>query len=134
VLLVQETMVCVAKAREIFVKLLPHWYFYGVDSSGHSGGMLTTWNPRKVEFSAFLTPAGILLEGFVKDLDRRMKLINCYGPYSDREVFWKAIKRDGILNKHNLVLGGDLNFTTSCKGKCGESMPEQMPCILILAS
>jgi hypothetical protein len=106
-------MVCEAKAREFFVKLLPNWYFCGVDSSRLSGGMLTAWNPRKDEFSSFLTPAGILLDGLVKDLNKRLKLINCYGPYSDREVFWEVIKRDGILNEHNLILGGNLNFTTS---------------------
>jgi hypothetical protein len=67
--------------------------------------LLTAWNPRKDDFSSFLTPAGILLEGTVKDLDRRMKVINCYGPYSDREAFWEAIKRDGILKEQNLILG-----------------------------
>jgi exonuclease III len=76
VLLIQETMVCEAKAREIFVKLLPTWYFCGVDSSGLSGGLLTAWNPRKDDFYAFLTPAGILLDGVVKDLNKRLKLIN----------------------------------------------------------
>jgi hypothetical protein len=54
-----------------------------------------------------------LLDGVVKDLSKRLKLINCYGPYSDREVFWEVIKRDGFLKEQNLILGGDLNFTTS---------------------
>jgi hypothetical protein len=68
---------------------------------------------KKDEFSTFLTPAGILLDGLVKDLNKRLKVINCYGPYSDREEFWEDIKRDGVLKEHNLILGGDLNFTTS---------------------
>jgi hypothetical protein len=78
-----------------------------VDSSGLSRGLLSVWNPKKVDFSAYLTPAGIMLEGYVKDLDKRLKLINCYGPYSDREVFWENIKRDGLLKEHSLIfLGG----------------------------
>jgi hypothetical protein len=68
----------------------------------------------------FFTPAGILLEGVVKDLNLNLKLINCYGPYSDREVFWEGIKREGILNEDNLILGGDLNFTTSSREVWGE--------------
>ena len=56
-----------------------------------------------------------MLDGIVKELDKRLKLINCYGPYLDREAFWEAIKRDGILNEHYLVLGGDLNFITSSR-------------------
>jgi hypothetical protein len=62
-----------------------------------------------------LIPARILLDGRVKDLDRSMKLINCYGPYSDREVFWEAIRREGLFKEKKLILGGDLNFTTSFK-------------------
>jgi exonuclease III len=104
VLLIQETMVCEEKARELFVKLLPNWYFCGVDSTGLSGGLLTAWNPRKADCYAFLTPAGILLDGVVKDINKRLKVINCYGPYAEREVFWENIKRDGILKEQNLIL------------------------------
>jgi hypothetical protein len=98
-------MFCVTKSREFFVRLLPQWFFCGVDSLGLSGGVLTAWNPRKYDFSAFLTFAGILLEGAVKYLDRRMKVINCYGPYLDREALWEALKRYGILKEQNLILG-----------------------------
>jgi hypothetical protein len=96
-----------------FSKLLPTWNLCGVDSLGLSGGLLSAWNPRRDDFSTFLTPAGILLDGLVKDLNKRLKLVNCYGPYGDRQEFWDKIKRDGLLKDHNLILGGDLNFTTS---------------------
>jgi exonuclease III len=115
VLLLQETMVSATKARETIVKILPNWYSCGVDSTGLSGGLLTVWNPKKVDFNAYLTSAGIMLEGTVKDLDKKLKLINCYGPYLDREVFWETIKREGLLKEHSLILGGDLNFTTSSR-------------------
>jgi endonuclease/exonuclease/phosphatase family metal-dependent hydrolase len=119
VMFIQETMVCESKAREIFVKLLPNWYFCGVDSTRLSGGLLTPWDPRKDDFFAYLTIAGILLDGVVKDLNKRLKLINYYGPYSDREVFWEAIKRDGLLKEQNVIMGGDLNFTTSSREMWG---------------
>jgi len=86
-----------------------------VDSLGLSRGLLSAWNPRKDDFSAFPTPTDILLEGTVKDMDKRMKVINCYGLYSDREVFWEAITRYNIFKEQNLILGSDLNFTTSCR-------------------
>jgi hypothetical protein len=44
VLFIQETMVSVEKARGCFVKLLPNWFFCGVDSCGLSGGLLSAWN------------------------------------------------------------------------------------------
>jgi len=84
VLLIQETMVGVDKARSLFVKLLPHWYFCGVDSTRLSGGILSAWNPRKADFLSYLSPTGILLEGHVIELDRGLKVINYYRPYSDK--------------------------------------------------
>jgi hypothetical protein len=60
-----------------------------------------------------MTSAGILFDGLVKDLNKRLKLINCYCPYGDIHELWDTIKRDGLLKDNNLILGGDLNFTIS---------------------
>jgi len=60
------------------------------------------------------------LDGVVKDINKRMEMINCYGTYSDREVFWEGIKREGLINEHNLILGGDLNIATSSRKVWGE--------------
>jgi hypothetical protein len=84
-----------------------------VDFIGLSGGILYAWSPRKDYVSTYLAHVGIMLDGHVKDLDRSMNLINLYGPYSDREVFWEAIKTEGLFKEQNLILGGELNFTTS---------------------
>jgi hypothetical protein len=52
------------------------------------------------------------MDGLVKDLNKSLKLLNCYGPYFDREGFWEVVKKDGLINEPNLIMGGDLNFTT----------------------
>jgi hypothetical protein len=52
-LLIQEIMVFVEKAKELFVKLFPTWDFCGVDSLGLFGGMLIAWNPVKADFNVF---------------------------------------------------------------------------------
>jgi hypothetical protein len=54
-----------------------------------------------------------MLDGVVKDLNKWLKVLNCYGPCAEREVFWENIKRDGLLKEQNLILGGDLDLTTS---------------------
>jgi hypothetical protein len=61
-----------------------------------------------------------IAEGVVKYLNLNLKLINCYGPYANREVFWEGIKRKGILNEDKLIFGGDLNFTTLSREFWGE--------------
>jgi len=76
---------------------------------------------HKTEFDALMMPAGILLEGVVKDINIKVNLINCYGSYADRVVFWEDIKRIRIFDVENLILGGDLNFTASSKEFRGDS-------------
>ena len=38
-------------------------------------------------------------------------VINCYGPYRNRDLFWDKVLRGGLLSAPNLILGGDLNLT-----------------------
>jgi hypothetical protein len=56
----------------------------------------------------------------VKDTNLKLKLINCYGSYADRVMFWEDLKRFGIFDMENLIMGGDLNFTTSSREVWGE--------------
>ena len=40
-----------------------------------------------------------------------ISVLNVYGPYKDRELFWDKCLRGGLLSTLNLVLDGDLNLT-----------------------
>ena len=40
-----------------------------------------------------------------------INILNVYGPYRDRELFWDNSLRGGLLNLPHLVIGGDLNLT-----------------------
>jgi hypothetical protein len=84
-------------------------------------GLLSAWNTKKTNFNAFLTHVGILLEGFVKKINKNLKLINCYGPYADKQSLWNTIKKDGILKESNLILCGDLNFKISTRETWGNN-------------
>jgi hypothetical protein len=86
-----------------------------VDSRGLSGALLSAWNPQKFNFTTFMTPARILLDGFVKQINKKLKLVNCYRPYGDRQLFWNNAQGDDILKESDLILGGDLNFTVSTR-------------------
>jgi len=113
--MIEETMVVVVKAREVFSNFFPTWNFCVVNSKGLSRGLVSAWNPKKANLNSFLTPAGILLEGFVNKINLNFKLLNCYGSYVERQSFRDFIKNDGILKEPNLILGGDLNFTISAR-------------------
>jgi hypothetical protein len=86
-----------------------------MDPNGRSGGLLVGWNPVLAEFNALGTNAGIFLEGRFKNTAEKVKLLNCYAPYKDRERFWQPIVDSGLLKEPRLIIGGDLNFTLSSR-------------------
>jgi hypothetical protein len=85
--MIQETMVLGVKAREVFSIFFPTWNFCVVDSKGFSRGLLSAWNPKKAMLNVFLNLAGILLEGFVKQINLNLNLLNCYASYAKRQRF-----------------------------------------------
>ena len=85
--MIQETMVDGFNEREVFSRIFLAWYFYAVDSKGFFRGLQSAWNTKKTNFNAFFTLARILLEGFVKRFNKKLKLINCYGSYANKQSF-----------------------------------------------
>jgi endonuclease/exonuclease/phosphatase family metal-dependent hydrolase len=55
---------------------------------------------------------GILLTGIHIPDKRRISLINVYGPCTGRRLFWENLEAKGLLDLSNLILAGDLNFST----------------------
>jgi endonuclease/exonuclease/phosphatase family metal-dependent hydrolase len=54
-----------------------------------------------------------LLTGFHIPDNNRICFINAYGPCTGRRLFWEQVDSNGLLAQENLILVGDLNFTTS---------------------
>lgn len=103
----------VVKACNLFLKLFPGWEVRATDALGRSRGLLCIWKSMVFDFDAYFTPVGILLGGRIKGYEETMKIINCYDPYKDREVFSDNVVECGLLKERNIILGGDLNFTLS---------------------
>jgi hypothetical protein len=75
-----------------------------LDPNGRSGNLLVGWNPTLAEFCACGTSAGIFLEGRFKHSAEKVKLLNCYAPYKERESFWQPIIDSGLLAEQALLL------------------------------
>jgi hypothetical protein len=41
----------------------------------------------------------------------KIKLLNFYDPYKERELLWQPIIDSGLLREEGIIVGGDLNFT-----------------------
>ena len=55
-----------------------------MESEGIYGGLCSVVNPQKPLFNAFHSLVGIVLEGKVQGWNNEMKIVNVYGPYSQR--------------------------------------------------
>ena len=70
-----------------FSKLLHNWEFCAISASGLSGGLLTAWDPHRVRCRAFETVVGILVKADFRGMNTPLYILNCYGPYQDRDIF-----------------------------------------------
>jgi hypothetical protein len=59
----------------------------------------------------FLSCACLLLTGTCKWNSHPINFLNVYGPCQNKKTFWQQVESQGLLDLHNLVLAGDLNFT-----------------------
>ena len=114
-------MVTSIRAIEVFSKIVGSWHMSAVDANGKSGGLFSSWNPKKANFDAFHSVAGIILQGKLFNSDQVVKVVNCYGSYLNRLQYWSLIKAGGLLNERGLILGGDLNFTVSARETWGNT-------------
>ena len=114
-------MVTSIRVIEVFSKIVGNWHMSAVDANGKSGGLFSSWNPKKANFDAFHSVAGIILQGKLFNSDQVVKVVNCYGPYLNRLQYWNLIKAGGLLNERGLILGGDLNFTVSARETWGNT-------------
>ena len=79
-ILLQETMCSALPALFAFSKILPSWEFCATNAHGLSGGLLSAWNPKKVNCRAFQTCAGLLLEASIRGTNLPLHILNVYGP------------------------------------------------------
>ena len=54
----------------------------------------------------------MLLEGKLGFLDLDVTIINMYAPYKNRDYFWASLSASSLINSNNLIVVGELNFTT----------------------
>ena len=72
--------------------ILKGWTFLSVDAQGKYGGLLLGWKSRFFHLlNAWGVGSGLCASLFSLELNLDVSLVNIYGPYIDREVFWKKL-------------------------------------------
>ena len=92
--------------------MLKGWSFLSMDARGKSRGLLLGWKTRFFHLlNAWGVGSGLRASLSSIELNLDVCLANIYGPYCDREVFWKNLLEMDCLKCEKLILGGDLNFS-----------------------
>jgi hypothetical protein len=107
------------KARSFLNNFRPDWHTCSVNSLGNSGGLAASWDPSKFDLHPYLSCGGILLTGTCLWNNLQINLLNSYGPCQNKKLFWDRVESRGLLDLPNLIIVGDLNFTTSSRRNLG---------------
>jgi hypothetical protein len=121
IIFLQEMLVAAEKARLFLNKIRPDWMVCVVSVVGTSGGLLASWDPNFFTLDPFLTSGGIFLSGISLLDNRKITLLNVYRPCQDRKAFWDSLDGSSLLAHKDLIIAGDLNFTTSSEEVWGLS-------------
>ena len=122
IILLQETLGKGEEIINIISKLLPGWSFFALDAVGRSGGVVSSFNPKKLKYvSSWGSSSLLALELFSSELNLSLLSLNIYGPCMERERFWSSVFRSSWIGHPNLIIGGDLNFSLGEAESWGDS-------------
>lgn len=112
VIVLQETLGSSESVKDMLQYLLSGWEFLVMDARGRSGGLALGWRSVSCRISNSWGCFSCLgVELYSQDLNTSFCLVNVYGPYQDRVVFWDNLFAKPFFSHDHVIIGGDLNFT-----------------------
>jgi exonuclease III len=120
---IQETKCTTKKLLQISRKSWNTYNFLDIDSQNSVGGILTLWNPKKVDLiSAEATSYYLSVDLQVIGTPDKVMFTNVYGPQllDDKKRMMTALEnlRDRNMNSH-WILAGDFNIIVTLAEKKG---------------
>jgi hypothetical protein len=84
--------------------------FLSLDAEGFSVGLIIGWNHNVSLINYFSIHLGLCTEVYNKFLDLIPTLLNLYGPYEGKQIYWDNCFSFECFKVENLTIGGDLNL------------------------
>jgi hypothetical protein len=93
---------------EALAKLLKGWDTLALDSNGIFGGIITRWRSNIHLLNSLFLADGICTDFSFQELEQSIEVINCYGPYDEKNPFC------------NELFSQEFNFTLSSSEVWGQ--------------
>ena len=123
VIFIQETKCSIKKIRDIHSKWLNRFEFLEVKAENTTGGILTLWNPQKIDLIDVKASGDYLSVVFQPVGDKETYLVtNVYGPQRMEAKLRLLNSLETLRNRHARIpwiLGGDFNINKSLTEKKG---------------
>jgi len=122
IIFLQETLCQAEPLIQSLSAWLPSWTFHALDAFGRSGGLAIGVNNRVAEIKNIFGGRGFI--GFdinAHSAGRDIRIINVYGPCTDRANYWRSLLESELFQADNIILGGDLNFSLGYSESWGHS-------------
>ena len=98
--------------KGVLLSLFPGWDFVVLDVRGRSSNVATGWRVDSCHLlNSWVSDSYLSTDVLFQELYAEFRLLNVYGPYLNREVFWDKVFSFSLLMHDMVILGGDLNFS-----------------------
>ena len=112
VVMLQETLGVGDVVKCQLESWFPGWSFETLDVRGRSGGLAIGRNIGRVRLLNIWGLESVLgMSLKAMDLVDTFTVVNVYGPYLNRVLFWDKLFNNSLLRGDMMVIGGDFNFS-----------------------
>jgi hypothetical protein len=105
-IMVQDTMCYGRKVIDALSTFIRYWTFCSLDADELSRELVTSWSNSFDLISSSTMSLGILIKLVTKELGFDLKLLNVYGPYSDRRTYWDNLVESRVFRGNNVIVKG----------------------------
>lgn len=91
--------------------LVIYWSFCFLDAKGRPGGLVRGSSNSMKLIHSFSQNVGIQRQLGSKEQGKVFSIIDLYGLYDDRKIFWDNFKARDLDSRDKVIVGGDLHLT-----------------------
>ena len=91
VILLDETMGAGQNMIGLIGNILKGWDFLSIYAFENYGGIIIGWKKSIIILNSYFLSSGICTIFFFQDIEKKITMVNFYGPYEARKTYWENL-------------------------------------------